>query len=108
MSEFVFPENAIVRREFIQLFTRASGTGVLVQHSIRTINRIRILLINLKLGFFRFSVVVKKQFLLKILIIYFFEFLIPECKFHASYYISCCDLSSSAVSFTLLQIRHFS
>jgi len=68
MSESVFPENAIVRRQFIQLFTRAAGNGVSAQNSIRAIKRIGNVLINLKLGFFRLPVVVRKQIVLKILI----------------------------------------
>jgi len=68
MSESVFPENAIVRRQFIQLFTRAAGNGVLVPNSIRTIKMIGNVLIDLKLRFFRLPVLVKKQILLKILI----------------------------------------
>jgi len=68
MSESVFPENAIVWRKFIQLPTRAAVNGVLIQHSIRTIKRTGNLIKNLKLRYFRFSVFVKKQFLLKIVI----------------------------------------
>jgi len=68
LCESAFPENAIVRRVFIQLPTRADGNGVLVQHSIRTIKSIGNVLINLKLRVFRLPVFVKKHFVLKFLI----------------------------------------
>ena len=75
MTESVFHENAIVPREFIQLSTRASGNGGCVQHSIRTIKMIGNMIRNLKLRFFRISVVAEKQFVLKILITFLWNFL---------------------------------
>jgi len=59
--------HAMVRREFDQLFTRAAGNVVLVQTQ-SSHNKIGNVLINLKLRYFRLPVVVKKQFVLKILI----------------------------------------
>jgi len=68
MAESVFSEYVIVWRQFIQLFTRAACNGVLVQNSVRTIKRVGNVLINLKLTYFRLPVLVKKQFVLKIMI----------------------------------------
>jgi len=96
--------HAIVRRKFDQLFTRAAGNGVLVRNSNRTIKGIGNVLINLKLRFFRLSVVVKTM-CVKISDCLFVGFLILETKFRAPYYISSCDLSPSAVSLKLQQIR---
>jgi len=58
------------------------------------------MLIKLNVVFFRLPVVVKTN------CVKYSELFSPECKFNAPYYISSCDLSSSAASVTLVQIRH--
>ena len=71
MFESVCPKHAIVRGELDQLLTWAAGNGVLVQISIKRINRIFNELTNVKLSFVRLTVVVivvvKKQIVLIIL-----------------------------------------
>ena len=68
----VCPKHAIVRGELDQLLTWEAGNGVLVQISIKRINRIFNVLTNVMLNFVRLTVVViivvvKKQTVLNIL-----------------------------------------
>jgi hypothetical protein len=68
MSESGSPKHAIVLRELDQLLTSAAGNGVSVQISIKAIERISNVLIDVKLKFVRLTVVaVKEQFVLNIL-----------------------------------------
>jgi len=54
-----------------QLLTPSTGNGVLVEISIKSITRIGNVLINVTLSFIRLNiVVVKRQFLLNILIVF--------------------------------------